>query len=75
MKKYESTATPKEITSASLKTLIDLWEATESAPFSQGLATMRGWLMDELERRNPEGFSSWLDQDAPNDKGLRQYMQ
>ena len=33
-----------------------------------------GILMDELESRNPEAFDKWLDQDAPEDNQLREYM-
>ena len=25
--------------------------------------TVRGWIMDELERRNPEAFDAWLESD------------
>ena len=25
--------------------------------------TVRGWLMDELERRNPEAFDAWMESD------------
>lgn len=75
MKKYETSATPERITSASLEELLDLWEQTDAAPMTPELPTVRGWLMDELERRSPDGFNAWLEQDAPNDKGLRQYMQ
>lgn len=74
MKKYESSATPARITTATLETLLDLWERTDAAPFSLDLATVRGWLMDELERRNPDGFNAWLEQDTPEDKDLRAYM-
>ena len=28
---------------------------------SQELAVVRGWLMDELEARDPEGFEAWMD--------------
>lgn len=74
MKQYEATPNPAQITSASLERLLDLWEETAAAPFSLDLATVRGWLMDELERRNPEGFTAWLEQDAPEDKDLRSFM-
>lgn len=29
--------------------------------------TVRGWIMDELERRNPEAYSTWLDLWAPDE--------
>ena len=75
MKKYEATATPEQITTASLETLVDLWEQADATPFSLELATVRGWLMDELERRNPEGFNAWLEHEpALEDKDLRKYI-
>lgn len=74
MKKYKAPLTPKQITTASLEALIDLWEATETAPLTPELAVVRGWLMDELERRNPSGFNAWLEQDAPEDIDLRKYI-
>ena len=30
--------------------------------------------MDEIERRNPDGFDAWLDQDSPEDQDLRRYV-
>ena len=31
---------------------------------------IRGWLMDELERRNPEAFAAWLENDHSDDTAL-----
>jgi len=28
---------------------------------SPNVFTVRGWIMDELEHRNPEAFTAWLD--------------
>ena len=36
---------------------------TERMTYSVELAITRGWLMDELERRDPEAFARWLDND------------
>lgn len=57
----------------SLSQLLDLWELTESNT-DKNVFTVRGWLMDEIERRNPAGFDAWLDQDAPEDKQLREFV-
>lgn len=35
--------------------------------------TVRGWLLDEIERRDPEGYDAWIDSDADDD-GLYQYI-
>lgn len=37
------------------------------------IPTVRGWIMDEIEKRNPEGFEKWLDEDA-DDSSLRKYI-
>lgn len=74
MKKYETSAAPARITSASLEELLGLWEQTDAAPMTPELPTVRGWLMDELERRNPDGFNVWMEQESPEDSQLRQYM-
>ena len=30
--------------------------------------------MEEIEKRNPEGFDRWLDDDCPDDSRLRKYV-
>ena len=58
---------------SSLAKLLDLWELTTALNGPQ-VPTVRGWLMDEIERRNPDGFDAWLDQDSPEDQDLRRYV-
>lgn len=36
------------------------------------IPTVRGWIMDELERRNPEAYKHWLSLDCPEDIDLRE---
>ncbi len=57
----------------SLKKLCDLWDLTENMNGSD-VPMVRGWLMDEIASRNPDGFDAWLDQDCPEDKDLRHYV-
>lgn len=38
------------------------------------IPTVRGWIMDELERRNLSAFMRWLDQDNPTDESLLLYF-
>ena len=35
--------------------------------------TVRGWLLDEIERRDPEGYDSWIDSNKDDD-GLLEYI-
>lgn len=52
--------------------LFDEWELTINSNDPQ-IPTIRGWLMDEFEKRNPEGFEKWLDGNAL-DEELRYYV-
>ena len=62
----------KAIASESTEKLIELWELTTDNN-SPEAPTVRGWLMDELEKRNPAGFEAWLDGDA-EDETLKDYI-
>lgn len=52
--------------------LIEMWEKT-TTDNREEVPTLRGWLMDEFARRNPEGFDEWLDGDA-EDETLKNYI-
>lgn len=62
----------KLISYLTLNQLLEQWELTSSIN-DEHIPTVRGWLMDELEKRNPEAFDRWLDSDA-EDETLRDYM-
>lgn len=36
------------------------------------ISTVRGWIMDELEKRNPEMFEKWIDEGY--DKSPKEYF-
>ena len=61
------------LSNATLGDLLDEWELTTNINNPE-IFTVRGWLMDELESRNPEAFNAWLDQDDPTDESLREFM-
>ena len=44
-----------------LDKLIADFEMTESMQTTVELAMTRGWIMDELENRNPAAFEAWID--------------
>lgn len=60
------------ISNQTLDQLLTQWELT-SVINDENIPTVRGWLMDELEKRNPEAFDKWLDSYTDDDK-LRDYM-
>nr|DAK90419.1 MAG TPA: hypothetical protein [Caudoviricetes sp.] len=55
--------------------LFATWESTEKYDKENWAAQhmLRGWCMDEIEKRYPEGFDKWLDQEAPEDSDLRRF--
>lgn len=67
------TFAPKKLRTMSDDQLLTAWEFTEHLEDPQ-CPTIRGWLMDEIERRYPVDFNAWLDQDAPEDSQLRHYV-
>ena len=38
------------------------------------IPTVRGWIMDELEKRDPEAYEAWLDDDRCTDESLLEYF-
>lgn len=70
MTKQEATAR-RMIKAATTKNLIFQFELTEKIN-NENIPTVRGWLMDELEKRNPISFENWMDSDE--DSPRRFYM-
>lgn len=56
-----------------LKTLVEVWELTTNDD-RDCIPMVRGWLMDEFEARQPEAFAAWIEQPAPEDKDLRNFL-
>ena len=55
-----STLANEIIAAQSTEFLVDAFDATE-ADHSPDSATARGWIMDELERRDAAAFDAWLE--------------
>lgn len=55
----------------STEQLIKEFDMTEDIPISLELSMVRGWIMDELEKRNPEAFDKWLDLGYPDNESLK----
>lgn len=47
--------------------LIADFELTEKMTMTAETPVVRGWIMDELEKRNPDAFDAWVDswEDSP----------
>lgn len=52
--------------------LLDQWESTSDIA-DPNIPTVRGWLMDELEKRFPEQFDAWMDSDC-RDEEIRKFI-
>lgn len=52
--------------------LLNVWEWTATANCEE-VPMIRGWIMDELEERDCDGFSAWIDTDCDDFK-LREYI-
>lgn len=52
--------------------LLEQWESTSDIA-DPNIPTVRGWLMDELEKRFPEQFDAWMDSDC-RDEELRKFI-
>lgn len=50
----------KMIASRTMEQLITNFEITETLNGPE-VPMVRGWIMDELEKRDPEAFDKWLD--------------
>ena len=61
------------ISKLSLEELLTQWELT-SVINDENIPMVRGWLMEELEKRNPDGFNAWLESELAEDSELRNYM-
>lgn len=45
----------------SMPQLLNDWDTLDAMPINEDVAICRGWLMDELERRDANAFDAWLD--------------
>ena len=49
------------------------WELTEALPMTPELPIVRGWIMDEFERRDQKAFDAWSEDKDP-DASPRKYF-
>ena len=45
----------------SMPQLLNDWDTLDAMPINEDVAIGRGWLMDELERRDANAFDAWID--------------
>lgn len=73
MMKEDPEMKPEMLSQMSLERLVDLFEETSNNkdPY---IPTVRGWLMDAIEAKNPEGFDAWLESELASDETLRAFV-
>lgn len=57
-----------------IEALIETGVQIDAGSPDSNLYTVRGWLMDELERRNPEAMDAFLDSEDWDDAALFNYF-
>ncbi len=50
-----------DLISISTPKLCDLFDTSNQEKVTPEVATVRGWILDELEQRNPTAFGKWMD--------------
>lgn len=65
--------TPEMLKAMSLKKLVELFVLTGHMN-DQHIPTVRGWLMNAIEEKNPAGFDKWLDSEECDDAELASYV-
>lgn len=63
--------TPAHITDATTAKLLDYWDCVRRLSYSAATAITRGWILDEIERRDPVGYVRWVDDDTLGDYDAR----
>ena len=69
--KPQEIAARRTLNRCTIKQLIALWNETEKQIISMDSATVRGWIMDALQAKNPAAFDNWMMCDDGNDKPER----
>lgn len=65
--------TLESINEMSIKQLVELFSLTTNMN-GEYVPTVRGWLMNAIERKNPDGFDKWLDSENCADEELASYV-
>ncbi len=53
----------KMLNAQSTAKLLDAWDETETAEYTEELPIVRGWIMDALKERDAKAYEAWQDVD------------
>ena len=56
------------------KELLEGWKLISSQPMTEEIPIVRGWYMDEIERRFPKEFNQWLESETCEDDEIIQLI-
>ena len=66
-----------KVRSMTIQQLVDTFVLTgiqiDTGKHDENIYTVRGWLMDEIEKRDPDGFNAWVEA-FEDDDGLYNYI-
>lgn len=66
------TERPLLVQHASILRLVEMFELTDENT-DESIPTVRGWIMEELEERNPKAFEAWM-LSEDHTKGARDFF-
>ena len=75
MKLFDNAQVPAQIKNLPLRQLLEVFiESGRGDTYSKEVYMVRGWIMAELEARDPEAFDAWLDSDLNEDADVLNFF-
>lgn len=65
---------PAAVKNLPLPQLLEVWIESGRQESSKELYMVRGWIMAELEARDPEAFDAWLDSEMNDDADVLKFF-
>ena len=63
----------EDLNKMSIERLVDLWDEISKMKVTQEIADVRGWILEALEEKNPEGMDAYYEIFG-EDEDLRKYV-
>lgn len=65
----QETKAREMIAGRTTESIVEMFEMTETQN-TEEVPTVRGWLMDELEKRDEEAFDKWIDSEEASPRSF-----
>lgn len=74
MRLFENAQIPATVKNLPLSQLLEIFIMTGRQESSKEVYMVRGWIMAELEARDPEAFDAWLDSEMNEDADVLKFF-